>query len=71
MTDKSCPERVRLVERLASALNGKKRINDDPSPSSSTKDAAEQELQDAMDAVRANSAEDLCGAGADNSENAA
>jgi hypothetical protein len=59
MTDKSCPKRVRLVERLARALNKKK--HSDAEHSVPEKVAADQELKDAMEAVRTNSAEDLCG----------
>jgi len=60
MTDKSCPKRVRLVERLARAMNRKKRVDVQPSPKPE-KISAEQELREAIAAVRTNPAEDLCG----------
>lgn len=62
MTDKSCPKRVRLVERLARAINKKKRVESKPSPPKPATIAAEQELQEAMEAVRTQSAEEICGA---------
>jgi hypothetical protein len=61
MTDKSCPKRVRLVERLARAINKKKHTEAESSSSNPEKIAAEQELKEAMEAVRTQSAEDLCG----------
>ena len=61
MTDKSCPKRVRLVERLARAINKKKHIDAEPFPSTPEKVAADQEVKEAMEAVRTNSAKDLCG----------
>ena len=61
MTDESCPERMRLVESLAKAMNKKKRAESKPSSSSPEKVAAENELGQAVEAVRTKSADDLCG----------
>lgn len=60
MKDQSCPKRVRLVERLAKAINRKKRMTS-ATASKQEQAAADQEVQDAMEAVRSNSAKDLCG----------
>ena len=71
MTDQSCPKRVRLVERLARAINKRKRMENGEAASSHEKAAAEQEVQEAMEAVRSNSAKDLCGGNDENDHSAA
>lgn len=60
MTDQSCPKRVRLVERLARAINKKKHMTSETA-SKQEQLAADQEVQEAMEAVRSKSAKDLCG----------
>lgn len=60
MSDQPCPDRVRLVEELGEAMNEKKRVEKDESHSADDMVQADENLRDALEAVRVHKAEGGC-----------
>ena len=60
MTDETCPERIDLVQRLAEAMNGKKRAENNDSHSVKARIAADEKVNHAVEALRSNKAEGGC-----------
>ena len=60
MTDETCPERMELVQRLAEAINDKKRMENDDSHSAEERMKADQEVNQALEAVRTHKSDGGC-----------
>lgn len=52
MADKPSPERLRLVQRLAKAINRKKRMEKSPAHSTKERLRADEQVTEALEAVR-------------------
>lgn len=59
-TDNNCPELARLVEHLGEAINQQKRIEANDSHTTEDRMAVDQQVAEALDAMRAHKAEHHC-----------
>jgi hypothetical protein len=60
MSAKNCPELARLVERLGAAINQQKRIEADEEHTTEERMQVDQQMSDALEAVRVHKAEHQC-----------
>jgi hypothetical protein len=61
MTDETSPDRVQRVQRLAEALNEKKRMEDDDSHSAEQRMKADEKVNQALEAVRTHKSDGSAG----------
>lgn len=60
MATEACPELARLVERLAEAMNERKRVEGDDHHSTEARMSVDERMNAALEAMRAHKAEHHC-----------